>query len=78
MAAATEASLDKSSSETWSILAHSWEFLARLQSDPCFCGAPSVGYKYFPDGEKRPLCGKHMIEILVWDTLNLAGVKKSN
>lgn len=60
----------------WQELADSWEFLAKLQADRCFCGAPSIGYKFFPNGDKRAACRSHMTELVIWGILNRLGHKK--
>jgi hypothetical protein len=60
----------------WLDLAQSWKFLAELQSQPCYCGRPSIGRKVFSNGAKLAVCERHMTELIVEDVLRKTGLKK--
>ena len=56
----------------WLDFAQSWEFIAKLQLSPCFCGEPAVGFSYVWDGRTLALCETHMTEVLVRKALRQA------
>jgi len=60
----------------WLHVAESWEFLAGLHAAPCFCGQPSIGFKYFKNGEMVGACSMHLRELMTHDILCRAGFKK--
>ncbi len=73
-----EAADDPILQSSWATASESWDQLARLRFQTCFCGRAAIGCKYYTGNERMPYCGDHLIEAIAQDVLGRMNIRRIN